>query len=92
MYVVLKTLAGGLCHSNVSAPENKSWMPSFNAPVIMGHEYCGRIVAIGERVDNYKTGDIIAVCPMDAKDGTTPEYMRDGGYGAHGSRRTEAYH
>lgn len=80
-YVVLKTLAGGLCHSDVSALEHESWMPSFNVPVIMGHECCGRIVAIGEGVEGWKLGDVVAVCPMDARDGTTPGYTRDGGYG-----------
>ena len=43
-YVVLKTLAGGLCHSDVSALDIESWMPQFNVPVIMGHEVCGRVV------------------------------------------------
>mgnify|MGYP002624133822 CR=1 FL=1 len=80
-YVVIKTLAGGLCHSDVGALELESWMPLFQVPVIMGHECCGRIVEIGEGVEGYEIGDIVAVCPMDAKDGTTPGYTRDGGYG-----------
>ncbi len=80
-YVVLKTLAGGLCHSDVSALEHESWMPSFNVPVIMGHEVCGEIVEIGEGVEGYQVGDIVSVCPLYAKDGTTPGYTRDGGYG-----------
>jgi propanol-preferring alcohol dehydrogenase len=80
-YVVLKTLAGGLCHSDVSALEHESWMPMFNLPVIMGHEVCGEIVAVGEGVEDWKIGDVVAVCPLYAKDGTTPGYTRDGGYG-----------
>ena len=80
-YVVLKTLAGGLCHSDVSALEHESWMPSFNVPVIMGHEVCGRIVEIGEGVEGFEIGDVVSVCPLYAKDGTTPGYTRDGGYG-----------
>ncbi len=80
-YVVLKTLAGGLCHSDVSALDIESWMASFNVPVIMGHEVCGKIVEVGEGVKGYKVGDIVAVCPLHAKDGTTPGYTRDGGYG-----------
>lgn len=80
-YVVLKTLAGGLCHSDVSALEHESWMPMFNVPVIMGHEVCGEIVALGEGVEGWKIGDIVSVCPLYAKDGTTPGYTRDGGYG-----------
>ena len=80
-YVVLKTLAGGLCHSDVSALDIESWMPQFNVPVIMGHEVCGRIVEIGEGVEGFEIGDVVAVCPLYAKDGTTPGYTRDGGYG-----------
>jgi len=80
-YVVLKTLAGGLCHSDVSALEHESWMPNFKVPVIMGHEICGRIVEIGEGVEGYAIGDVVSVCPLYAKDGTVPGYTRDGGYG-----------
>ncbi len=80
-YVVLKTLAGGLCHSDVSALDLESWMASFKVPVIMGHEVCGEIVEIGEGVEGYEIGDIVSVCPLYAKDGTTPGYTRDGGYG-----------
>ncbi len=80
-YVVLKTLAGGLCHSDVSALDHESWMPSFHVPVIMGHEVCGEIVEIGEGVEGYAIGDVVSVCPLYAKDGTTPGYTRDGGYG-----------
>ena len=58
-YVVLKTLAGGLCHSDVSALDIESWMGSFNVPVIMGHEICGRIVEIGEGVEGYEVGDVV---------------------------------
>ena len=56
-------------------------MPSFNVPVIMGHEVCGEIVEIGEGVEGYEIGDVVSVCPLYAKDGTTPGYTRDGGYG-----------
>lgn len=82
-YVKLKTLAGGLCHSDVSALEHESWMPSFNAPVIMGHELCGEIIEFGEGTENegFKLGDIVAVCPTTSKDGTVNGYTRDGGYG-----------
>lgn len=53
----------------------------FNVPVIMGHEVCGEIVALGEGVEGWKIGDVVSVCPLYAKDGTTPGYTRDGGYG-----------
>ena len=80
-YVLLKTKAGGLCHSDVSALEHESWLPMFNLPVIMGHEICGEILEIGEGVEGWNVGDIVAVCPLGAKDGTVGGYTRDGGYG-----------
>ena len=43
-----------------------------NHPVIMGHEVCGEIVAKGEGVEGFEIGDVVAVCPLHAKDGTTP--------------------
>lgn len=72
-YVVLKTKAGGLCHSDVSALEHESWMPSFNVPVIMGHEVCGEIVAKGEGVEGFEIGDVVAVCPLHAKTARLPD-------------------
>lgn len=57
-YVVLKTLAGGLCHSDVSALDIESWMASFNVPVIMGHEICGEIVEIGEGIEKLRNGEV----------------------------------
>lgn len=82
-YVKIKTLAGGLCHSDVSALEHESWMPSFNIPVIMGHEVAGEIIEFGEGTENqgFKIGDVVAVCPTTSKDGTVNGYTRDGGYG-----------
>lgn len=80
-YVKLKVLAGGLCHSDVSALEHDSWMPMFNVPVIMGHEVCGEIIELGEGVSGFNVGDVVAVCPTSANDGTVPGYTRDGGYG-----------
>ena len=63
-YVVLKTKAGGLCHSDVSALEHESWMPSFNVPVIMGHEFCGVITKVGEKWKHlYKPGDCFVAQP-----------------------------
>ena len=34
-----------------------------------------------EIYEGYEIGDVVAVCPLYAKDGTTPGYTRDGGYG-----------
>jgi (R,R)-butanediol dehydrogenase/meso-butanediol dehydrogenase/diacetyl reductase len=34
------------------------------APVITGHEMSGRVVALGEGVDNFAVGDRVAACPI----------------------------
>jgi len=35
-----------------------------SAPVILGHEMCGRVVDIGDGVENFSVGDRIAACPI----------------------------
>ena len=78
-HVVIKTMACGLCHSDVGALEDASWEPMFNLPVIMGHEFAGEIVEIGEGVTKYKVGDRVGVWPLEPG-GTSGGYTRDGGY------------
>lgn len=79
-YVVIDVKAAGLCHSDVSAMEHESWLSMMTPPVILGHEYAGIITEVGEGVTEYKVGDRVGVCPLGAKDGTSPGYTRDGGY------------
>ena len=80
-YVVLDVKATGLCHSDVGALEEESWLDLIKKrPCILGHEFAGVISEIGPNVKGYKIGDKVGVCPMFASDGTGPSYGRDGGY------------
>lgn len=52
--VMVKLLATGLCHSDLSALEGK--IPQA-FPVVLGHEGVGDIVAVGEGVTGFAVGD-----------------------------------
>lgn len=80
-YVVLDVMASGLCHSDVGALEDESWLRLIHKrPCFIGHEFAGVITEIGPGVEGYKVGDRVGVCPMFSSDGTAPGYGRDGGY------------
>jgi L-iditol 2-dehydrogenase len=57
-WVVMEVAACGICGTDIHILEDthKNW-----PPVVLGHEYSGRIVEIGEGVENFTVGDRI-VC------------------------------
>lgn len=65
--VLMRTHASGICGSDVL-----EWYRVPKAPIVLGHEVAGDIVAVGEGVDAVKVGDRVAVshhvpcnaCPM----------------------------
>jgi len=54
--VTIKMDAVGVCHSDLSATNGTMPLPP---PVVLGHEACGRIVAVGEGVTDFAEGDKI---------------------------------
>lgn len=81
-YVVIKTGAAGICHSDVGALNDEGWMSLMNVPVIMGHENAGTIIEVGAGVTDFKEGDRVAICPT-GPSGMAPGYAYDGGFGTH---------
>src|SRR4030065_348230 len=54
--VLVRVQAGGICGSDVM-----EWYRIDRAPLILGHEVSGQIVAVGEGVTRYKEGDRVAL-------------------------------
>jgi propanol-preferring alcohol dehydrogenase len=78
--VVIKTRAGGLCHSDVGRLEGTlgaGFLPK-PPPLILGHEVAGDVIEIGTGVTDYKVGDRVVVSGTNE---FCPGRDADGGYG-----------
>lgn len=58
--VLVKVKSCGICGTDIHALHG-DFMPHF--PLILGHEFSGEIVDVGEEVKNYQKGDRVAVSP-----------------------------
>ncbi|MDY0030060.1 MAG: NAD(P)-dependent alcohol dehydrogenase [Pseudobdellovibrionaceae bacterium] len=55
----------GVCHSDIHMAHNDWGMSIY--PVVPGHEIVGRVVAVGGRVTNFRSGDLVGVgCMVDS--------------------------
>lgn len=48
--------ANGVCHSDLSVLDGKTWDPRGQWPVILGHEGAGVVESVGEGVTNVQPG------------------------------------
>ncbi|MBE0479155.1 alcohol dehydrogenase catalytic domain-containing protein [Candidatus Aerophobetes bacterium] len=56
--VMIEVKAAGICGSDIHIYHDDIKIP-LNPPVIMGHEFSGVVVRIGENVNNVKVGDAV---------------------------------
>lgn len=57
--VILEVQAAGVCGSDLHMwRENHSW--EIKLPLVLGHEFCGTIAAVGSGVNRFKVGDRVA--------------------------------
>ncbi|TXH23315.1 MAG: NAD(P)-dependent alcohol dehydrogenase [Chitinophagaceae bacterium] len=63
--VLIDILYCGICHSDIHTARSE-WGPA-NYPVVPGHEIIGRVMQVGEKVLNFKVGDLVGVgCMVDS--------------------------
>lgn len=74
--VVIKVEACGLCRADVSAARGE-WPVRPRLPLVPGHEAVGRVVAVGDEVQNVRHGDRVAVPRLGWACGRC-EYCRSG--------------
>lgn len=59
--VLIKVNSCGVCGSDISAFYGKHTYIGF--PIVLGHEFSGDIVAVGDNVNNVSTGDKVTILP-----------------------------
>jgi L-idonate 5-dehydrogenase len=61
---LIRVGAGGICGSDIHYfREGGIGTIRVSEPIILGHEFAGLVEAVGDRVENVKPGDRVAVCP-----------------------------
>ena len=62
-YVLVKTLRCGICGTDAHSYQGETIFGKV-FPFHIGHEICGQVEAIGERVSNVKKGDTVVINPF----------------------------
>lgn len=61
--MIVKMLACGICGSDLrqyyAGPSKR-----YNLPIVLGHEVCAEIIAIGDEVQGYELGDRVTLAPI----------------------------
>ena len=52
--LLVRVAAAGLCHSDLSVINGTRLWP---LPIVIGHEACGEVCEVGDRVDDLRPGD-----------------------------------
>lgn len=87
--VLLRVAAVGVCGSDVHQYHNThSWV--VNVPVVLGHEFCGEIEAVGEGVAGFQEGDRVVSETAAVIDPSSP-FCRSGRYNLDPTRRGFGY-
>ena len=61
--VVIKNMACGVCGTDVHITAGEAGSADVTPPVVLGHEYSGEVVALGEGVTELAVGDHVTVDP-----------------------------
>src|SRR5690606_33371673 len=87
--VLLRVEAVGVCGSDVHQYHNTHSWP-VNVPVVLGHEFCGEIVQVGERAEGFARGQRV-VSETAAVIDPSSLFCRSGRYNLDPSRRGFGY-
>lgn len=89
---IVKVEAVGVCGSDLPRMLVKG---AHKMPLICGHEFCGRITELGNDVDGFEVGEIVAIPPMlpcgACEQCQIGQFSRCQNYDYFGSRRDGAY-
>ena len=61
--VVIKNMVCGVCGTDVHIKNGEPGSADVDPPVVLGHEYSGEVVEVGEGVTSLKPGDHVTVDP-----------------------------